>query len=56
MIKVTRIILWIVVLSFLAYFIFLPIEVKREKPTKISPIEITTSSISSEELPALPKY
>lgn len=52
MTKITKIILWLVGLSLLVYFIFLPIEIRREKPEKISPQEkiplipeTTTSSI-----------
>lgn len=37
--KITRIILWIIGLSFLIYFLFLPIDISREKPSNISPQE-----------------
>lgn len=41
MTKITKIILWLVGISLLAYFIFLPIEIKRKKPEKVSPKEET---------------
>lgn len=40
--KETKIIIWLIGVIILAYFIFLPIEIKREKPKNISPLETTT--------------
>lgn len=51
MTKATKIILWLVGLSFLLYFIFLSLEVSREKPKEISPIETTTPFVLPEEFP-----
>lgn len=42
MAKATKIIIWLIGVIILAYFIFLPIEIKREEPKNISPTETTT--------------
>lgn len=47
--KVTKIIVWLIGLSFLFYFIFLSLEINREKPKEISPIETTTPFVLPEE-------
>jgi uncharacterized membrane protein len=36
--KIKRILIWLVVLGLIAYFIFLPIDITRKKPEKVSPV------------------
>ena len=55
MLRITKIILWLVGLGLLNYFIFLPIEIKREKPRKISPQE-TILPPASQEIQTSTKY
>jgi hypothetical protein len=38
--KITKVLIWLVVLGLIAYFIFLPIDITRKKPEKISPMRI----------------
>ncbi len=37
--KLTKILIWMVALILLAYFLFVPFEITRKKPEKISPQE-----------------
>lgn len=49
--KITKIILLIAGLSLLGYFLFLPIEIRREKPQRITPQEEIPLTIPEEEFP-----
>jgi hypothetical protein len=38
--KITKFLIWLVVLGLIAYFIFLPIDITRKKPEKVSPVRV----------------
>lgn len=48
MTKETKIIIGLIIIIILSYFIFLPVEIKRERPKNISPVETTTKTYLEE--------